>query len=263
MTRSRAFKTRVGGRYWWFQRPEHDYVPPLYSFLTDEEWTVMEEWYADSDARFEGTGECNVPTMALIQGLVMGSGIRNIVQLGHFIGYSTLLLGFMMRRMHLARSIFSIDISPEASEYTRAWVARAGLQDYVEILVSDSADPAAAIAARNFFLASPSLVFIDSSHGYRHTIDELKLWYHEVRPGGLVLLHDASEFAARFDPDREGGVGRAVQEWLRDASVPAVLLNADAPPAVAADRLVYGDPCGLAILQKPLQDVDSPGQPGS
>ena len=104
------------------------------------------------------------------------------------------------------------------------------LQDYVEILVSDSADLAAAVSARKFFLAPPNLVFIDSSHGYRHTVEELKLWYHEVRRGGLVLLHDASEFAARFDPDREGGVGRALQEWLRDASVPAVLLNGDATP---------------------------------
>jgi predicted O-methyltransferase YrrM len=213
----------------------------------------MDEWYADTDARFEGTGECNVPSMALIHGLVMGSGIRNIVQLGHFIGYSTLLLGFMMRRMNFARSIFSIDISPEASEYTRAWVARAGLQDYVEILVSDSADPAAAVSARSFFLAPPNLVFIDSSHGYHHTVDELKLWYHEVRPGGLLILHDASEFAARFDSRQEGGVTRALREWLRDASVPAVLLNADVSPAVPADHLVYGDPCGLAILQKPFK----------
>jgi predicted O-methyltransferase YrrM len=239
-------------------------VPPLYSFLTDEEWTVMGEWYTDTDAKFfDHTGECNVPSMALIQGLVMGSAIRNIVQLGHFIGYSTLLIGFMMRRMNFARSVFSIDISPEASDYTRAWVARAGLQDYVEILVGDSADPAAAVAARSFFLAPPNLVFIDSSHGYQHTLDELKLWYHEVRPGGLVILHDASEFAARFDPRQEGGVARALRDWLRDASVPAVLLNADAPPAVAGDRLVYGDPCGLAILQKPLQDMDSPDRPAS
>src|SRR5262249_46210733 len=51
---------------------------------------------------------------------------------------------------------------------------------------------------------------------------------------------------------------RALQEWLRDASVPAVLLNADAPPAVPGDRLIYGDPCGAAILQKPLQP-DSEG----
>ena len=64
--------------------------------------------------------------MSLIQGLVMGSGIRSIVQLGHFLGDSTLLLGFMMRRMSFTCSIFSIDISPEASEYTRGWIARAG-----------------------------------------------------------------------------------------------------------------------------------------
>jgi predicted O-methyltransferase YrrM len=225
-------------------------VPPVYGFLTDEEWKVIDEWYADTDLSSNRLGECNVPAITLIQGLIMGSAIRQVVQLGHLAGYSTLLLGFMMRRMNFKRSVFSIDVSPEASDYTRGWIARAELEEYVEIFVGDSAASSSAEAAERFFGTPPALVFVDSSHGYRHTLRELTVWHRMLSPGGIIVLHDASKFASSFDPDAEGGVFRALQEWLGRTGWPAVLLNGDVTASVPADALVFGDPCGLAIIQK-------------
>jgi predicted O-methyltransferase YrrM len=251
-TRSLSFRDRPGGRYWWFQGAGRDFVPPVYSLLDDGEWQLLDEWYTETDANFPaGTGECNVPAISLMQGLIMGSGIGRVVQLGHFIGYSTLLLGIMMRRIGKRQSVFSIDISPQASDYTRRWVDRAGLNEYVEILVSDSAAPAAAKAAREYFGDAPDIVFIDSSHGYGHSLSELDLWYPEIRPGGFLILHDVSEFAAQFDPNGEGGVIRAVHEWLRERDIPSILLNQTVRPGASRHDLVYGDPCGLGIIQKP------------
>lgn len=34
------------------------------------------------------------------------------------------------------------------------------------------------------------VVFIDTSHHYRHTLTELELYVPKVKPGGVVLLHD-------------------------------------------------------------------------
>src|SRR5712691_7984504 len=93
--RSIPFKHRPQGRYWWFHN--HDYVPAVYSLLTDEEWDVMDQWYTETDAR-QSAGEANIPPLNLLTGLIEGSGIPNIVQLGHYEGFSTLLLGFTMRR---------------------------------------------------------------------------------------------------------------------------------------------------------------------
>jgi SAM-dependent methyltransferase len=256
-TRSLKFRDRSGNRYWWFQGAGRDFVPPVYSLLTEEEWKLLEDWYDETDARFQNTGECNVPAMSLLQGLIMGSGIGRVVQLGHFVGYSTLLLGFMMRRIGKHRSVFSIDISPEASEFTMGWIARAGLTEQVEILVSDSADSNAPKLARQYLGGLPEVVFIDSSHGYAHTLAELDLWYPELKAGGLLLLHDVSDFAARFDPHGSGGVIKAAREWLQNRDIPAILLNADARPRVPGADLVYGDACGLGIIQKPLQDAAS------
>jgi predicted O-methyltransferase YrrM len=34
------------------------------------------------------------------------------------------------------------------------------------------------------------VLFIDTSHHYRHTLDELETYVPKVKPGGVVLLHD-------------------------------------------------------------------------
>ncbi len=252
--RSLAFASRRGNRYWWFQRPRNRYVPPVLAFLSDGEWALLERWYDETDRSFSSTGECNVPTISLLQGLVMGSGIRNILQIGHYIGYSTLLLGFMVRRMGFRQSVISVDIDPQSSAYTKEWLARAGLDDFVRVVVSDSVAPELPAAVREHLGCPPDLVFIDSSHAYRHTLRELDLWYAALSPGGIMVLHDASEFATAFDDAGEGGVRRAVDEWLpgSGAGARAIMLNRDFGASMDADRLVYGDPCGTAIIQKPF-----------
>src|SRR5262249_52155797 len=96
--RSRAFVARKHNRYWWHKLPDTDYVPPLYATLSAREWRLMADWY-DETARSGAYGEINVPAMSLVQGLLMGNGIRRVVELGHYYGYSTLLIGFMLRAM--------------------------------------------------------------------------------------------------------------------------------------------------------------------
>lgn len=34
------------------------------------------------------------------------------------------------------------------------------------------------------------IVFIDTIHTYEHTLSELNVYFHKVRPGGRILLHD-------------------------------------------------------------------------
>ena len=119
-SRSEGFAGRAGPRYWWFRTVGRHYVPPVFAALTDDEWSVLEAWFAATDAMRPDTGECNVPAISVLHGLVMGSGIGHVVQLGHYLGYSTLLLGFMMRRMSRRRGVFSIDIDAEATEAATA-----------------------------------------------------------------------------------------------------------------------------------------------
>jgi len=129
-SRSRAWKDNPHPRYWWHRLPGTDYVPPVYSDLSETEWSVLREWYAETD-RSGPIGECAVPLISLLHGLVMGNRIGRIAQLGTCAGYSALLLGWMLRRMNARRGLFALDLDPAMCELSRRWVTRAGLQDCV------------------------------------------------------------------------------------------------------------------------------------
>src|SRR5262249_40517976 len=137
--RSLDYSTREGGRYWWFQLPHCNYVPAAFSSLSDEEWKIIDDWYKETDT-VGSPGECSVPMISMLQGLIMGNGIRSMVQCGHYMGFSTILCGFFFRAMGAKHALFSIDIDANVTEFTRKYVNRAGLQDYVHLEVSDSAD---------------------------------------------------------------------------------------------------------------------------
>lgn len=225
-------------------------MPPIYAILSDEEWDLLAAWFDDTDGGGL-VGEVNVPAMCVLQGFIMGSLVRNVVQLGACAGYSTLLTGFMMRRMGLVRSVVAIDIDPEACAYCETWIARAGLSGHVRVECGDSADPGGPARARAYFGGPVNLVLLDSSHRYAHTLAELDLWMRELNSGGFLFLHDSSEFATRFDPSGEGGVRRAFEEWVaRNPGMRAINV-CNSLASLETPAQVYKDGCGLGIVQKP------------
>jgi predicted O-methyltransferase YrrM len=249
--RSSAWREKPGARYWWHRLPGTDYVPPVYSELSETEWTTLREWYEETD-RSGPIGECAVPLISILQGLVMGSRACRIVQLGTCAGYSALLLGWMLRRMNAPRALFSLDLDPASCEMSRRWIARGGLQDFVEIAEGNSLDPQSPLAAKKYLGGAPELVILDSSHEYQATLAELDLWFDALAPGGLLTLHDVSRFAVEFDVTRQGGVGRAFAEWRKaHPEVEAFSLNGDAQ-TMELPRPLYKDACGLGLIHKAL-----------
>jgi predicted O-methyltransferase YrrM len=238
-------------RFWWHRLPRSNYVPPIFASLSDEEWQLMEDWFAET-TRQNLIGECVVPIMSLLHGLVMGSGIQRIVQLGTHAGYSSLLLGFYLRQMHARHGLFSFEIDEPLCLFAREWLERAGLEDVVSVELRSSLDPESPHLARRFVGGAPELVFLDSSHEYRQTLAEIEAWYPELAAGGLIVLHDTSEFAASFDVTAEGGVRRALNEWREShPEVEVISLNHNVP-AMETPGMVYQDFCGVGLIQKPV-----------
>lgn len=63
-------------------------------------------------------------------------------------------------------------------------------------------------------LEPAEIVFIDTSHRYQHTLDELALYLPLVKPGGVVVLHDTElETPTDFPGDTNFPVKRAVAEF--------------------------------------------------
>lgn len=197
--RSLNFSNRQHNRYWWHKVNDCNYVPLIYSALDDGEWSLLSRWFDDSENKYQSTGEAGIPPISFLIGLITGSGIRRIVQCGHFIGYSSLMLGFNLRKMGKKNSLYSIDIDKKVTAYSQMWLNEAGLDDYVRLTVNDSAALSEPALAEAYLGGAPQLVFIDSSHQYEHTLDELNLWYPRVAIGGLIALHDTSVFAKTFD----------------------------------------------------------------
>jgi predicted O-methyltransferase YrrM len=253
-SRSLKFRSRTHNRYWWYNLDGINYIPPVISALTDDEWALMEDWFADTEERFPNPGEISIPGLSLLGGLISGNGLSAMVQLGHYVGFSTLMLGFALRRMGRKRALFSVDIDAGVTDYTRMWVNRAGLEEIVSLHVGNSSDPAAVDLALEWFERTPQLVFIDSSHEYQHTLEELDLWYGSLPPGGLLAMHDTSKFAQTFDRTGMGGVLRAVSEWGIGRNM--ILLNSvveeGSANGASPNSLTFRDGCGFGLVQKPL-----------
>jgi predicted O-methyltransferase YrrM len=180
----------------------------------------------------------------------MGNCISRIVQLGTCAGYSALLLGWMLRRMNARNGLFSLDLDPAMCEMSRRWIVRAGLEDFVEIAERSSLDTGSTTAARNYLGGEPALIILDSSHEYRSTLVEFDLWYAALAPGGLLVLHDVSRFAAEFDVTREGGVRRAFAKWRKaHPDVEAFSLNGETR-SMDSPRPLYKDACGVGLIHK-------------
>jgi predicted O-methyltransferase YrrM len=250
-SRSRAWKDNPHSRYWWHRLPGTDYVPPVYSDLSEAEWTGLRAWYAETD-RSGPIGECAVPLISLLHGLVMGSRVARIAQLGTCAGYSALLLGWMLRRMGAPHGLFSLDLDPATCELARRWIERAGLKEFVEVAQRNSLDPQSPAAAKQYLEGDPELIIIDSSHEYQATLDELDLWYPALAPGGILVLHDVSRFAEEFDVTKLGGVGRAFSEWRKaHPDIETFCLNGNAQ-TMDLPRPLYKDACGVGLIHKPF-----------
>src|SRR6266581_4762847 len=130
--RSIPFSNSTEPRLWWHRLPRSNYVPPIYANLTDQEWQVLQAWFEET-TRQNFIGECVVPIMSVLHGLVMGSGIQRIVQLGTHAGYSALLLGFCLRQMHAQKGLFSFEIDGSLCRFAREWLERAGLSSVAQV----------------------------------------------------------------------------------------------------------------------------------
>jgi predicted O-methyltransferase YrrM len=182
----------------------------------------------------------------------MGNRASRIVQLGTCAGYSALLLGWMLRRMNATRGLFSLDLDPAMCEMTRRWIVRAGLETFVEIAERNSLDPQSPMAAKEYLRGNPELIIVDSSHEYQATLAELDLWYLALAPGGILVLHDVSHFAADFDVTKKGGVGRAFAEWRKaHRDVETFCLNGHAR-SMDSPRPLYKDACGVGLIHKAI-----------
>jgi len=246
--RRKFFEGREGNRYWWYRKTNHAYSPDCYSSLSNEEWRTLRDWFVTTDE--DGlVGECSVPAIGWLTSLINSNNVSRVVQLGTYAGYSTLLIGWTLRRMGKVHGLMAVDIDPTVSSFTQTWMSKAGIDQQATMVVTDSAAPTLPERAREYLGGAPQLVFIDSSHQYAHTLQELDVWYDALPTGGIIAMHDTSAFAASFDSSGNGGVRRALTEWKQRRGIAAFDLSYD-DEVLRTNQEVYLDGCGLGFIVK-------------
>jgi predicted O-methyltransferase YrrM len=186
-------------------------------------------------------GVTEPPVLSVLAMLVRLTRPGRVLQLGTHVGFSAIVVADLLQA-HGGR-LTTVDPVPVAHEHARHWVAKAGLAETVRFVDGASTDPA---AHDDIGREGPyELAYLDSSHAYASTLQELDLLFEH--PGwlaahGLLVLHDVGREAARFDPTESGGVGRALREWTA--------ARARAYQAVVLEPPLFPAPCGVGLLSR-------------
>lgn len=252
---SDSYKVNVETRHLWHQLSTPTGGPFYFSLLSDDQRRILGDWLEDTGNQ-NMIGETSVSAIGILAGLILGNRIGRVAQCGHYAGFSLLVLAMLMQQARIPGRLVSVDVDQTMTDYTRGWIERAGLSEIAAALVFDSGDPFAAHEVTRQLGGCPGLVFIDSSHQYRHTLEELNLWSRLVAPRGFICLHDVSDLSRSFDANGLGGVPAALEEWLpKNPNVSGVMIDPG-----SCSQSTYLDPCGFGLLQvkdAPLGDAPS------
>jgi predicted O-methyltransferase YrrM len=138
-----------------------------------------------------------------------------VLELGTRDGDATLAL--LLAARDVGGHVTSVDIEP--CPVAAARVEEAGLREYWRFIQMDD------LAVS--WDGPIDHLFIDTSHGYRHTLEELRKYEPHVVQGGALSLHDTTTYPA---------VWRAIEEYFRSRS------------DVRVFRYVHNN--GLAVIEK-------------
>lgn len=119
--------------------------------------------------------------------LVHTQRAATIVELGCYVGWTSAHLALGQQTAAPTGTLWCLDYNPEFLAAARANLTRLGLASRVEFIQGMSLDPA--ILAR--LPSAIDLLFIDTSHAYQPTLDEIATYVSRLSPKGLIALHDS------------------------------------------------------------------------
>jgi caffeoyl-CoA O-methyltransferase len=140
--------------------------------MTQEQWTAVDRYITDLfvpsdpalDAALRATADAGMPLInvapnqgKLLHILALASGARTILEIGTLGGYSTIWLA---RALPADGRLISLEADPKHAAVARANIARAGLEEIVEVRLGRALDTLQQLAAEG---RGPfDLVFIDA-----------------------------------------------------------------------------------------------------
>lgn len=142
----------------------------------------------------------------LLQVLLAAIGARRVLEIGTLGGYSAI---WMARALPPGGELITLERDERHAEFAREFVARAGLEDVIEVRVGDARDLLPALAEERGS-ASFDAAFIDADKESYGTYLDWALTL--VRPGGLIIGDNAFRDGRVLDDDPDEAT-RAIQSF--------------------------------------------------
>jgi len=136
------------------------------------------------------------PSLPTLYFLTVEFNLKKTLELGTQDGASTLVLTEAASKIN--GYVWSIDVD-ECFE-AKMKISQAGLEKYWTFIQGDD------IEIGKNWKESVDHIFIDTSHAYQHTIDEIKLFEPFLKPQGFLTFHDTRSFP---------GVIKAIRDYLK------------------------------------------------
>ena len=190
-------------------------------------------------------GATDAEASSLLSMIVSINKPKKILELGTFLGFSSLLFGGILTNYSAQYMIYTVERAEEIQNKAKYYVEKAGLLNNVKFIKSSSID--SNIVNKLVEYGPFDFIYIDSSHIYKNTSEELKIYVEDERftnASTLVVLHDAGESAKEFDSSGEGGVPRALKEWINFGE------NKEKFQLFIFEPPMYPNPCGLALIRR-------------
>lgn len=202
--------------------------------MTSAQWTAVDAYFdrlfnapdAVLDAALVDSEKAGLPQMAvtahqgkLLHVLAMATGARRILEIGTLGGYSTIWLA---RALPAGGQLITLELEPRHAEIARGNLARAGLNEVVEVRIGralDSLDRLIAEQAEPF-----DFIFIDADKA--SLAEYLDAALRLSRPGTLIVIDNVVRNGAVVDAASTDASVQGVRRFAeRAAGEPRVILS--------------------------------------
>jgi len=164
---------------------------PDFSRLRTEELIIEHGWTVNWSSE---------PSVARFMGqLAYACRATTVLEIGCFIGWTTAHIATALRSVGGSARVHYLDYDEETLARATAALSRTGLADWGVPHHGGSLDPV--VQAK--LPRHADIIFIDTTHDYEQTRDEIHYYTGHLAPGGCLVLHDAIRYP---------GVRRAIHE---------------------------------------------------
>lgn len=201
-----SMRKRVSDNVSRVEGPDPKELDQLFNQLLHTEDDALAAARAAADAAGMPAIEVSAQHGRLLYLLAKATHATRILEIGTLAGYSTINLA---RAVGAGGHVVTLEFEPKHAEVARQSLARAGVEDRVEVIVGAALDTLPNLAERGEIF---DLAFIDADKENNVAYVE---WAIKLgRPGSIIVVDNIARFGRVLDPAADDHQARAVRDML-------------------------------------------------